>query len=235
MKNNKFIYTLIIVFTLTNAAMAQDGYWNNHIGLDIGGSLFQFNQVPPTLPTSSKTSPGLTGSIFFDFIRTKETASRDVPSWGVKFKLNLQTVAYNAKGSHTYYANYFTFPILFKIKLFSQGNYYSLYFDKENNNYTPVFHHKKKFTLYLFAGPQYEYIYSRSSNYANNFSNKALAGYLYGDIGGVGGLEFNFNTFLFEVSWQQSFQPVYLNNTPLKAQGVALRFGLPFNNIYSKW
>lgn len=216
--------------------IAQHGYWNNHVGLDIGGSLFQFDQVPPTLPKGSKTSPGLTGGLFFDFVRTKETPSKDVPVWGIKMKFNFQTVGYVDNTNNVYYANYFTIPLLLKIKVFSRGNYYSLYYDKGQNNYRPEFHRRGKFAMYLFAGPQYEYIYSKSANYADNFSNKPLIGStVFGDIGGMAGVEFNFNKVLLEVAWQQSYNPVYLTNIPLKAQGLAIRFGLPFKNIYSNW
>ena len=231
--NKKSIYLLLVLCCSGVYASAQ-GYWNNHTGIDIGGSILQFDKKPAALPAGSTSSPGLMGSIFFDFVRVKETASRDIPIWGIKFKLNLQTVGYKDPAGSFAYANYFTVPLLFKVRLGGTESYYTIY-NNHNGTYSPQYHHQNKFSVYLYAGPQYEYVYSQSAAYGYTFSNKALVGYIYGNIAGVAGLEFNFETVLLDFSWQQAFQPVYLNSVPLKSSGLAFRIGFPFRNIYRNW
>lgn len=222
----------MILLSVCGAGVAQShGYWSNHVGLDAGASFLHFDQPQTVLPAGSSSVPGLTGSLFFDFIRVKETPSRDVPVWGIKFKFNLQAVGYKVPGGSTYYADAFTLPLLLKLRLCGTEGYYTMYYNQSTNQYMPQYHDRKRFALYVYAGPQYEYVYGKNS-YADEFKNKSLAGSLYGDVSGLAGLEFNFETFLFDFGWQQAFQPVYYDGNPLKSSGLLLRFGLTFNNVY---
>ena len=225
-----FFFFVILLCGMGSFAQSQ-GYWSNHAGLDIGAGFLRFDQPQTVLPAGSSVVPGLTGSLFFDFIRMRETPSRDIPVWGIKFKFNLQAVGYKVPSGTIYYADEFTFPLLLKLTLLHSEGYYTMYYDRGANQYVPRYHDRGRFALYLYAGPQYEYVYGKNS-YADDFKNKALAGGLYGNISGLAGLEFNFETFLFDVGWQQAMQPVYYDGNPLKSSGLLLRLGLTFNNVY---
>ncbi|AYD48958.1 hypothetical protein [Arachidicoccus soli] len=237
----KKIITLLTALFCCHAQLAvaqQYGYWNIHTGIDAGGSLLHFNQVPSSLPAGSSPSPGIMGSLFFNFLRVKETSTRDLPTWGIKVKFNFQTVGYkDPNKSNTYYANYFTIPLLLKIRLYGIEGFYTMSGDY-NSGYFPQYHKRNKFSIFLYAGPQYDYVYSQSSSYGSSFSNKALIGTLHGGVSGLGGLEFNFETVLLDLSWQETFQGAYLKsdmNNQLKASGPAIRVGLPFGNVYKNY
>lgn len=230
----KILVFLVFVFSFGRLAAQSRGYWNNHVGLDIGASFLKFDQPQTVLPAGSTAYPGLTGSLFFDFVRVRETPSRDVPVWGMKFKFNFQAVGYKATDGTVYYADAFTFPLLLKVKLASSEGYYTMFLDPATQKFTPSYHDRKRFALYLYAGPQYEYVYGKNS-YSAEFSNHALAGSLYGYTSGVVGLEFNFETVLLDFSWQQAMQPVYYAGTPLKNSGLVLRVGIAFPNVYHGW
>jgi len=223
---------LLPLLLLNLATFAQThGYWSNHVGLDVGGGILHFDNPQTVLPAGSTASPALTGSLFFDFVRMKQYADHDQSTWGIKFKFNLQAVGYKTPGGQLYYADAFTLPLLLKIRLLGIQGYYTMYYDRNSNQYVPQYHDRKRFTLFLYAGPQYEYFYDKS-NYSDAFHNKALAGSLYGNVSGLAGLEFNFETFLFDLSWQQDLQPIYYDGNPLKSSGVMLRFGLTIPNVY---
>jgi hypothetical protein len=226
----RILYSLLLFCSATSFAQ-QHGYWNNHVGIDAGASFLRFDAPPTALPAGSSSAPGLTGSLFFDFVRMQETPYRDIPVWGFKFKFNLQAVAYKDPQGNKYYADAFTFPVLLKLRLISTSGYYTSYYDRDHNQYIPQYHDRKKFSLFLYAGPQYEYVYGKN-NYSDEFSNRSLAGGVYGYFSALTGLEFNFETFLFDLSWQQGLRPVYYDGSPLKSSGLVLRFGLTIPNVY---
>ncbi|HSN07889.1 MAG TPA: hypothetical protein VLS85_02570, partial [Hanamia sp.] len=153
MKKAIVFLTVLFCCHLPSVRAQHYGYWNIHTGIDAGGSLLQFNQVPGSLPAGSTTSPGILGSIFFDFLRVKETSTKDVPTWGIKLKFNLQTVGYKAPSKpNIYYTNFFTIPLLLKIRVYGTEGYYTMTGDY-STGYYPQYHKRKKFSIFLYAGP----------------------------------------------------------------------------------
>lgn len=231
-KGKSIFFTGVFIFLTHFFAMSQKyGYWNNHVGIDLGGTYLKFNNPMILDPQGGQTRPGVAASIFFDFVRVKETVVKDVPVWGIKLKLNGQAVGFNGKENGQCYVALFTSPLLLKVRLFGSSSYYDLRIDNSDNKIYSRYNKKAKFDFYLFAGPQYNFIYSKSG-FPYDFKNPVLTKGLYGCFSEVAGIELNFESVCFDVSYEKNLQPFYYNDLPINMSGFVLKFGIPFGNVY---
>ena len=233
-KSHSVILVLILIFTFSTDSFSQhNGYWNNHVGIEIGATYFKFDNPQYIIPSGGEAFPGYSASVFIDCIRVKETPSKNTPIWGIKLKGIWQSIVLKGNDKVNYSADVFSVPLVLKLRLFGSGGYWDLV--KENNTFYPKYHKKNKCDVYLFAGAQYNYIY-RITNFTSVFKTSTDANIVYiGEYAGIGGLEINFESLYIDLTYQKNIQNIFYNNKPINLSGFTVHLGLPFGNVYKNY